>query len=94
MTEPCICGHAEDEHAAGVAGCMAVVPTNPDRELVLRVLGIRLGTGVLMTAYADHLAAVAAGFKPPTGHGRCERCACHVATQGHRDGCPNEKGAR
>lgn len=33
MTDSCVCGHAEDEHAAGVAGCMAVVPTDPDREL-------------------------------------------------------------
>ncbi|WP_239656316.1 DUF3631 domain-containing protein [Mycobacterium riyadhense] len=28
------------------------------------------------------------GFIPPTGPGRCQGCGFHVATQGHRDGCP------
>ncbi|SON62272.1 hypothetical protein MSIMFI_03797 [Mycobacterium simulans] len=27
-------------------------------------------------------------FIPPTGAGRCCECGFHVATQGHRDGCP------
>ena len=44
-----------------------------------------------MTAYTAFLALVRDGFRPPTGAGRCRRCACHVATQGHRDGCP-ERG--
>lgn len=44
-----------------------------------------------MTAYTAFLALVRNGFRPPTGAGRCRACACHVATQGHRDGCP-ERG--
>jgi hypothetical protein len=27
-------------------------------------------------------------FTPPTGLGRCPRCGCHIATQGHQPGCP------
>lgn len=27
-------------------------------------------------------------FTPPTGPGRCPRCGCHVATQGHKPDCP------
>lgn len=26
-------------------------------------------------------------FYPPAGAGRCERCGCHVPSQGHRNGC-------
>lgn len=44
-----------------------------------------------LTAYTAFLALVRNGFRPPTGPGRCRACACHVATQGHRDGCP-ERG--
>lgn len=44
-----------------------------------------------MSDYTAFLALVRNGFRPPTGAGRCRRCACHVATQGHRDGCP-ERG--
>jgi hypothetical protein len=29
----------------------------------------------------------AAVFTPPSGPGRCRECGCHVAAQGHRDGC-------
>ena len=44
-----------------------------------------------MTAYTAFLALVRGGFRPPTGAGRCRRCALHIQTQGHRDGCP-ERG--
>ena len=44
------------------------------------------------TAWRDFIDALKAGFRPPTGPGRCPRCAFHTATQGHRDGCPD--GAR
>ncbi len=41
-----------------------------------------------MTAYDDFLALKRGGFRPPTGAGRCRKCAFHTRTQGHRDGCP------
>lgn len=30
MTEPCICGHDEDEHTSGAAGCLAVTDSSRD----------------------------------------------------------------
>lgn len=41
-------------------------------------------------AFREFLALKAAGFQPPTGAGRCSRCAFHTPTQGHRDGCPDD----
>jgi hypothetical protein len=32
-----------------------------------------------------------AGFKPPTGPGRCPECGCHIATQGHKSACTANK---
>lgn len=43
--------------------------------------------------YADYLTKIRNGFRPPTGAGRCRRCALHIKTQGHRDGCPEERGS-
>jgi hypothetical protein len=48
-----------------------------------------------MTAYREFLARKAAGFNPPEEPpGRCGRCAFHPPTQGHRDGCPDDKRRR
>lgn len=44
-----------------------------------------------MTAYADFLALVRNGFRPPSGPKRCRKCALHTPTQGHREGCPSDK---
>lgn len=47
-----------------------------------------------MTAYDDLLAKLHNGFRLPQGQGRCVRCGCHIAKQGHRDGCPNSLRGR
>ena len=41
-----------------------------------------------MTAYDDFLALKRNGFRPPSGAGRCRKCALHIERQGHRNGCP------
>lgn len=47
-----------------------------------------------MTDYHDYLAKRRNGFAPPTEPpGRCPYCACHTPTQGHRDGCPDDRRA-
>jgi len=45
-------------------------------------------------AYRAFLELLRNGFRPPNGPGRCRRCAFHVTTQGHRDGCPIVKEGR
>jgi hypothetical protein len=42
-----------------------------------------------VTVWDDYQTLLANGFQPPRGPGRCERCAFHTLTQGHRAGCPN-----
>ena len=44
-----------------------------------------------MSAYDEFLAAMRRGFTPPKGAGRCACCAFHITTQGHRDGCPDDR---
>jgi hypothetical protein len=34
------------------------------------------------------------GFTPPTGPERCDRCGCHVPTQGHKPKCPQTRYER
>ena len=46
-----------------------------------------------MTAYTELLALKRKGFRPPNGPKRCPKCAFHTPTQGHRDGCPDTRGA-
>ena len=45
-----------------------------------------------MSAYDEFLAAMRRRFTPPKGAGRCACCAFHITTQGHRDGCPDDRG--
>lgn len=47
-----------------------------------------------MTAYAAFLALLQSGFRPPQGPGRCPKCFLHTKSQGHRDGCPNNRKGR
>lgn len=47
----------------------------------------------LVSDYDDYLALTKAGFTAPKGAGRCHKCAFHIHTQGHRQGCPKMKGS-
>jgi hypothetical protein len=51
----------------------------------------RLGGGSGVTDYDEYRSGT---FRAPRGPGRCDWCGFHKPTQGHREGCPQQKESK